>query len=136
MPQDFVLDEGGGVSEYSREIKRTYHVPELLKSDKLLATTAGWCKEVTEVQGMLSDGKLKLGRPVLVLSTKGDEVLNFDDINELSGMLCEEEHLVEREIGTGGLEGDSCHDVLAANSVVRVDEAMGEIESFLKARFE
>lgn len=102
LPDEFLVDEGGGPSDYSLNMKRTYHFPQLLKDDRNLAISVGWCKAVTIAQNMLKGGEMVLGRPALVLSARADEVLDFEDIDKMSDYLLE-----EREDGKGNeLSGD------------------------------
>jgi len=142
LADDVLIDKGGGVSEYSTNMKRTYHFSDTLKSTKTLATSVGWCKAVTKAQQRLKSGKMVLGKPTLVLSTPADTVLDFDKIDKYNDFLLKERKdgkynkvdgpdlLVERQI-----EGSS-HDVLAADSAQKVDEAMNHIETFLVAKFD
>ena len=147
LPDDYIVDEGGGPSEYSRNMKRTYHFSSLLKDDRSLSISVGWCKAVTIAQSMLKAGDMVLGKPALVLSASADEVLDVHDIDRLSDYLVEgrkdgkdnsvedgEAMLVERTIESTFTEL-SGHDVLAADSPVKVDEAMGVIETWLGSRF-
>ena len=109
-----------------------------------VAFVVGWCKTVTEVQNKLKDGKLVLGKPALVLSTEADEVLSHQDIDDFSqnlgpplGATAAQRAvapIVRRRIGTDALES-SAHDVLAAPSAVRVDEAMRHVENWLATHF-
>ena len=145
------LAAGGEDSEYSVRLYKSYKFTPGLKTLKVLTATAGWCKAVTEVQKMLARGELTLRRPTLVLSTHADEVLARDSIDTLSDMLTEgpqgrglsndgherpiwSPELVEREIGTSAAE-PSAHDVLAAPSKVRVEEAMQHVLRWLSAHF-
>ncbi|GMH55356.1 hypothetical protein TrRE_jg2392, partial [Triparma retinervis] len=130
LPDEYLVDEGGEQSDYSLNMKRTYHFPKLLKDDRDLATSVGWCKAVTIAQEMLKGGDMVLGKPCLVLSARGDEVLDAGDIDKMSDYLLEErrdgkgnevggdELLVERVIESTVTEL-SGHDVLAADSAIK-----------------
>jgi hypothetical protein len=97
---------------------------------------------------MLKNGKLTIAddKPVLVMYTAADEVLKGTDIDKYSDYLTSERKdgagramdkggLVEREIGTDD-QDQSAHDVLAAPSVLRVDEAWDHMESWMTSHFD
>lgn len=144
-----IIARGGSDSDYSRKLFQRYgfHTPEH-KSLKELHVTAGWAAAVTNVQDQLVEGKLRLRKPTLVLSTSADEVLSQEHISSRTSYLCAdpneerlpiekpiwEKGVVERRIGTS-LEHPSAHDVLAAPSSSRVDEAMCHIERWLASHF-
>jgi alpha-beta hydrolase superfamily lysophospholipase len=147
VTEDTLIDKGGELSEYSANMRKHYHFDDLLKSETVLATSVGWCKAVTLAQEQLKEGKMVLGKPALVLCTPSDEVLDAGDIDKYSDYLVKERTdgkrnstqdvgalLVERIIESTVTE-KSGHDVLAADSAVKVDEAMGHIEKFLIGRF-
>lgn len=62
LPDDFLVDEGGEPSDYSLNMKRTYNFPQLLKDDRALSISVGWCKAVTIAQEMLKSGNMVLGK--------------------------------------------------------------------------
>jgi pimeloyl-ACP methyl ester carboxylesterase len=148
---DRIISQGGNDSEYSRKLYHTYgfNVPEH-KSLKELHVTAGWVAAVTNVQDQLVAGKLRLPpyKPSLVLSTSADEVLLQEDISSRAAFLCAdskeerrpvekpiwETGVVERRIGTSATSA-SAHDVFAAPSSTRVDEAMCHVERWLATHF-
>jgi len=147
LSDDVLVDEGGLPSEHSTNMRRSYHFSEALKSGRTLAVSVGWCKAVAIAQGELTGGRMVLGKPVLVLSSTADEVLDHSDIDELSDFLVPDKKdgkgnaladggamLVERVIESTVTER-SGHDVLAAESALKVDEAMSSIESWLGGRF-
>ena len=124
--------------------------PTELKSLKDLTVTSGWCSAVDDVQRKLKSGKLVLDKPALVLSTAADEVLSQSDVDTLSdhlgsnvsaadGRKSSDEpmwsrEVITREIGSTSSE-PSAHDVLAAPSAARVDEAMRCIERWLAVQY-
>ena len=148
---DHVLATGGGTSDYSRKLFQHYgfRTPEH-KSLKELHVTAGWVAAVTNIQDQLVQGRLRLPpfKPALVLSTSADEVLSQEHIISRTPLLCAdpeenkwpiekpiwETGVVERRIGTSA-DSQSAHDVLAAPSSSRVDEAMGHLERWLTTHF-
>ena len=146
LDNNVLIHKGGGVSDYSVGMKKHYHFSGTLKSDKVLAVSVGWCKAVTLAQERLKKGNMVLKKPVLVLSTTDDEILDSNKIDEWSDFLTKdkkdgkentvdgEDLLVERVIDSSVAERSS-HDVLAADSAVRVSEAMGHIESWLIGRY-
>ena len=92
---------------------------------------------VKTVQNQLYDGGLVLKKPTLVMSTPADEVLVNDEIEQLSQHLVWKENpalLQYKQIGTSDAE-PSAHDLLAAPSAIRVDEAMKHIEEFFNRHF-
>ena len=136
-----------------------------LKSVSELHVTAGWIAAVSRVQNALVEGRLRLPshKPALVMSTAADEVLDQERISNRTAFLSStrnsteqsggdtnrgvaaEDHsplakpiwagsVVERRIGTSE-EHPSAHDVLAAPSMVRVDEALKHMERWLKTHF-
>ena len=148
LPDDYLVDSGGSPSDYSCNMKLTYHFSDLLKDSRSLAISVGWCKAVTIAQSMLKSGDMVLGKPALVLSARADEVLDAGDIDRMSDYLVAgmkdgkgndiddgDAMLVERMIESTVTEL-SGHDVLAADSAVKVDEAMGVIETWLGSRFQ
>ena len=71
------------------------------------------------------------------MSTPADEVLVNDDIEQLSQHLLWEENpdlFQYKQVGSSEAE-PSAHDLLAAPSAIRVDEAMRHIEQFLNRHF-
>ena len=132
------MSVGGAPSEYSMDLYKTYGFPHpLLKSLKDLHVTAGWMNAVKSVQTQLYDGRLVLKKPSLVMSTPADEVLVNDDIEQLSQHLLWEENpdlFQYKQVGSSEAE-PSAHDLLAAPSAIRVDEAMRHIEQFLNRHF-
>ena len=134
-----IISTGGSASEYSTKLFNTYGYPTELKSIKELHVTAGWTSAVSKIQHQLVQGKLRIAKdkPALVLSTSADEVLNQESVIDKSKYLRAAENvhnITERRIGTSDVE-ESAHDVLAAPSALRVDEAMCHIESFLDLHF-
>lgn len=133
-----LMSEGGAPSQYSMDLFKTYGFPHpLLKSLKDLHVTAGWMTAVKTVQNQLYDGELVLKKPTLVMSTPADEVLVNDEIEQLSQHLVWKENpalLQYKQIGTSDAE-PSAHDLLAAPSAIRVDEAMKRIEEFFNRHF-
>ena len=147
-----MLAQGGADSDYSISLYQTYKFPTHLKSLKTLTATAGWCRAVTDVQLMLAAGKIRLRRPTMVLSSHADEVLRKGDIDDLSDMLTQgpqgergqdndghhrplwSKELVEREVETTP-EHPSAHDVLAAPSQQRVEEALQLMLMWLASHF-
>ncbi|GMH81744.1 hypothetical protein TL16_g09028 [Triparma laevis f. inornata] len=147
LPDSFVIDEGGAPNDYSLSMEKRYNFTKMLKSSKNLATTVGWCKAVTLAQEELKSGNMVLDQPCLVLSSTSDEVLDAGDIDRLSDFLVVGRQdgkdksledtgamLVERVIESTVRE-KSGHDVLAADSAVKVDEAMTAIEKWLIGRY-
>ena len=136
---------------------------EDLKSLNNLTVTAGWCSAVNDVQKKLISGKLVLDKPALVLSTSADEVLAQSDVDTLSGHLGASDtaassdqseksaaphdgddtpltaplwsrEVALRQIGSTPTE-PSAHDVLAAPSAARVNEALLCIERWLSVQY-
>jgi hypothetical protein len=102
-----------------------------------LSTLGGrWVSAVTSVHKKLRSGSLILDDPILVLSTEADEVLSQHSIDSLSDNLMPvfSRDVVTKQIGSSP-DALSCHDVLAAPSPVRVDEAMLKIERWLAIHF-
>lgn len=137
MDDSTVLDQGGEPSEYSEALYAQYKFTPHHKSRHSLTVTAGWTGAVAHVQSMLEDGQLHLTMPLLVLYTEADGVLASEDIDRLSDNLTAAQRdgkdapysarqLVERVVETSQWD-PSCHDVLAAPSRRRVEEAMGYI---------
>eukprot|EP00943_MAST-04B_sp_MAST-4B-sp1_P000380 g380.t1 len=92
---------------------------------------------VKQVQNELVASKLILKKPTLVMSTPADEVLVNDEIELLSKHLIWDENpnlYSYHKIGTSDAE-PSAHDLLAAPSALRVDEAMRHIEHYLNTNF-
>lgn len=141
------LSAGGGPSEYSRDLHAFYEFPELLKSTTELAVTAGWARAVSNVHAELRRGELALptGTPVLCLYTDADTVLDAVQIDDACDLLCPERSdgkraslsrrgLVERKIETDEFDRSS-HDVFAAPSRKRVDDALGTALGWLRVHF-
>ena len=131
---DVALSEGGGESDFSMSMYKHYKFPDLLKSRQDLTVTAGWASAVTNVQRMIQSKDVVLKKPALLLYTDADEVLSSEDIDRISDYLTpdgkvdgrfvpmDSNGIVERKVETSELEPSS-HDVLAAPSKRRVDEA-------------
>eukprot|EP00756_Hemistasia_phaeocysticola_P059074 Hpha_TRINITY_DN3577_c0_g1::TRINITY_DN3577_c0_g1_i1::g.25636::m.25636 len=145
LSDDVVLAAGGEKNEYADRLRKHYAIPELLKAGKTLAVSAGWIRAATAVQKKLKKGQLKLGRPILAVFTEADEVLRYKDIDRLNELLCvtnsdgkerplSSRDLVERSIDSTPAD-PSGHDVLAAESLLRVKEAMSVITGWLDAHF-
>jgi alpha-beta hydrolase superfamily lysophospholipase len=143
----YQLAKGGDISAYSAGMRMHYEFPELLKSTRELAVTAGWAAAVGNAQARLRAGELAIAgtRPTLCLYTDADEVLGSDEIDTLSDLLVPgggadgkaapiwSDGLVERKIETSEWDPSS-HDVLATPSPRRNGEAFSYIEEWLKAR--
>lgn len=132
-----VLDPGGAPSEYSEQLFRQYKFGPQHKSLTSLTVTAGWTGAVAHVQSMLLHHELELAMPCLVLYTEADGVLEMKDIDRFSDYLTPTQEdgkhapyssrqLIERVVETSEWD-PSCHDVLAAPSRRRVEEALGYI---------
>lgn len=146
-----IIAKGGADSEYSRKLFQNYgfNAPQH-KSLFELHVTAGWAAAVTNVQEQLVQGKLRLPpyKPTLVLSTSADEVLSQEHISSRTPLLCAETDesiqpidkaiwetgVIERRIGTSK-DHSSAHDVFAAPSSSRVDEACNHLERWLACHF-
>ena len=137
-PSTVMNSTGGENSEYSMNLYKTYGFtdPEL-KNTKDLYVTAGWMNAVKKVQKELEKGKLVLKKPTLVMATSADDVLDSDSIQMMSQRLIwkDDPNLFSfQKIGTSK-EEPSGHDLLAAPSAIRVDEAMRHIEHYLYHNF-
>ena len=144
-----LIDKGGAVSDYSKSMKANYGYGNEHKSELSLSVSAGWCQEVTKAQTMLKNGEMVLNKPILVLSTTADEILSHSEIDDLSDLLhkskkdgknnpiskSSKSRFVERVIGSTATDR-SAHDVLAAPSAARVDEAMDIIENWLHVNYD
>eukprot|EP01134_Creolimax_fragrantissima_P004904 CFRG4904T1 len=140
-PYKQVIQEGGMVSDYSVNMNRSYKFTKTHKSLQTLTITAGWASALLNVQEMLQKGELVL-QNVLVLYTPADKELNHVKIDKMVDYLSSgrtdgknmpsNEDLVERVIETSEWD-PSCHDVLAAPSMKRVNEAMYYIEEWILA---
>ncbi len=138
-----LLTTGGGPSEYSTNQHKFYRFPPRLKSTKELHISKGWAQAVTTGHSRLRNGELTLDKPILVLYTDADTVLSSVGVNEAADFLSpkkidgldaplETKGLVERLISSSEWD-PSAHDVLAAPSMRRVDQAMGLALRWLRA---
>jgi len=146
LADDVALSQGGGESEFSMGMYVHYKFPDLLKSCQDLTVSAGWAAAVTKVQRMIQDRDFVLKKPTLLLYTDADTVLSSEDIDRISDYLTPEgkidgrfvsmdsEGIVERKVETSEL-APSAHDVLAAPSKRRVDEAMRFIVDWSNIHF-
>eukprot|EP00940_MAST-03C_sp_MAST-3C-sp2_P003628 g3628.t1 len=144
--ESVALSAGGGVSEFSEAMHLHYKFPELLKSRRELAVTAGWAAAVTNVQRLVASREITLRKPALVLYTDADTVLSSEDIDRFSDCLNDDGRtdgqflpmshagVVERKIDSNEW-APSGHDVLAAPSSKRVKEAMSYMIEWAGAHF-
>lgn len=148
----FVLESGGEKNENSRNMYKSYKYPTALKCLETTTVSAGWARSVSYVQRMVQRKDIYLEKPTLVLFSEGDNVLDADEVDKFTESLAgagdrsnvdvldpskrsiTSGKLVERKIGTS-FEEPSGHDVLAAASSIRVDEAMNHILEWTKAHF-
>jgi hypothetical protein len=139
-----LLSTGGGPSEYSLKQNTYYKFPPHLKSTKELSITKGWAQAVTTAHTRLLKGELAVDKPILVLYTDADLVLSSKSVNQAADNLSpkridgldaplETKGLVERLISSSEWDPSS-HDVLAAPSMRRVDQAMEFVLQWLSAQ--
>ncbi len=139
---------GGKRNAFAEYVGRFYECPAALKCQHELSITQGWTNAVCVGQRRLRHGDLATALPVLVLCTDADTVLSAKGILEWSRMLSARplargadplgaplwtKGLCQRRIGT--LPWDpSEHDVLAAPSARRVQEALALVLEWVRVQ--